>query len=270
MADKANVLVGAAAITIGVGVLAKVVGYTIDGVSMAVKSSFADIKVHELEGTPIRKLVDQELSVTLNMAEGDLASLVAAIPGSSLVTATSTLTLGAAALALGRLTLVGTDPAGYPRLIILDDVNPTGEVGMVYKKGEVSVVPVTFSALVADAGTFGSVVDAAAAAPTLTVGADTKSNAGGTIIEAKFSGAMADPAGKHLEFWFTEADTAGNRAFSAAALKGGDNTTIELTVSGAAITAGKALALYYARGSEFSAAGGLLASFTAQTVVARP
>ena len=110
--------------------------------------------------------------------------------------------------------------------------------------------------------------DAAAVAPTLTVGVLTKSNAAGTVIEAKFSADMVTPVGKHLEFWFTEADFGSVRSFSAAALNV-DISIIELTVSGAAITVGKALALYYALGSVTSVAVGVLESFAAQTVVPR-
>ncbi|MDD5081780.1 MAG: hypothetical protein PHU08_00260 [Dehalococcoidales bacterium] len=267
MVATANVLVGTAEITLGVGVSAVVIGYTVDGVNMTVRSSFFDAKVDENEGTIIRRLTDQEVLVTLNVAEGAIANLAAAIPGSDLTGAV--LTVGGSALQAHRLTLKGINPAGYPRVIILTSVNPTGEVTTPYKKGEVTVVPMQFSALVADAGTFGTVLDAAAVAPTLLVGASTKSNAAGTIIEAKFSANMATPVGKHLEFWFTEADFGSVRAFSAAALNA-DITIINLTVSGVAITAGKALALYYRLGSVTSAAVGVLASFTAQAVVARP
>jgi hypothetical protein len=266
MGTKANVLVGDVQVTMGVGVSAAVIGYSVDGVTMTVRGSNADIKVEENEGTIIRRLIDQEVDVTLNMAEGTLANLAAAIPGAVATTGAIT-TIGGGALQSSRLTLVGTNPAGYPRVIVLTEVNPTGEVGVPFKKGEASIVPITFSAIVSDSGEFGSLTDAAAVAPTLTVGADTKSNAGGTAIEAKFSVNMASPIGKHLEFWFTEADFGSVRAFSAASVVG---DTITLTVSGAAITAGKALALYYALGTVTSVATGVLASFSAQTVVARP
>lgn len=267
MGDVAKVLVGVAEITLGMGVSARVIGFTADGVTMTVKSSFADIKVEEIQGSIIRVPTDQEVVVALNVAEGALADLAAAIPGSSLVD--TVLTLGGAALQQHRLTLKGINPAGRARVIVLTSVNPMGEVAMPYKRGEVSIVPMTFSALVAAGGVFGDLLDAAASAPTLVVGASTKSNAAGTIIEAKFSKAMTTPVGKHLEFWFTEADT-GIRAFSAAALHGGDNTIIDLTVSGVAIASGKALALYYALGTVTSGDVGVLASFAAQTVVPRP
>lgn len=264
MGMKANVLIGTAEITLGVGVLARVVGYTTDGVTMNVKSDYFHAKSEENVGTLKRYLIDQEVEVALNIAEGALVDLADAIPGSSLVGAV--LTLGGGSLQEHRLTLRGTTPGGKDRVIILTLVNPIGAVSVPYKKGEVSIVPVVFSALVDDSGEFGEVTDAQAAAPTLTVGTDTKSNAAGTIIEAKFSKNMADPAGKHLEFWFTEADFGSVRAFSLASVAG---ATISLTVSGVAITSGKALALYYSLGSVKSTDIGVLASFTAQTVVPR-
>ena len=266
MGDTANVLVGVAEITLGVGVSSNVIGYTVDGVNMTISSSFFEAKVEEVGGTVIRRLTDQEVKVSLNVAEGTMANLAAAIPG-AVATSAAITTIGGGTLQERRLTLKGVTPSGRSRVIVLTKVNPSGEVAMPYKKGEVTVIPMTFSALVDDSSVFGSVTDAAAAPPTLTVGADTKSNAGGTAIEAKFSAAMADPAGKHLEFYFTEADTAGFRAFSLASVAG---DTITLTVSGAAITSGKALALYYVLGTVLSTAGGILNSFSNQAVVARP
>ncbi|MBU2249729.1 MAG: hypothetical protein KKD77_23485 [Gammaproteobacteria bacterium] len=257
MGDTANVLVGVAEITLGVGVDAQVIGYTIDGVNMSVRSEFFNAKVEENEGTIIRKLTDQDVMVTLNVAEGAIANLAAAIPGSGLVGAT--LTIGGEDLQATRLTLKGLNPAGHERVIVLTSVNPTGEVATPYKKGEVSVVPMQFTALVDDSSEFGEVYDAAAAAPTF-VSAET--NVGGTEIDVTLSGNMADPAGKHLEFWFTEAGV--DRAFSAASVLA---AVITLTVNGAAIaSAPAAVKLYYALGTVRSVAGGVLESLTNETV----
>jgi len=128
MVDTANVLVGDAEITLGVGVDAVVIGYTVDGVNMSNSSTFADIKVDENEGTLIRRLTDQEVIVTLNVAEGALANLTAAVPGSSINVGGDIVTIGGSTLQEHRLTLKGLDPAGYPRVIVLTSVNPTGEV----------------------------------------------------------------------------------------------------------------------------------------------
>lgn len=258
MGDTANVLVGVAEITLGVGVSAQVIGYTVDGVTMTVSSSFFDAKVEENEGTIIRRLTDQEVKVSLNVAEGAIANLSAAIPGSDLTGAV--LTIGGSDLQEHRLTLRGTTPAGRDRVIVLSRVNPTGEVGVPYKKGEVTVVPMTFSALVDDSGEFGSVTDAAAAAPTFVSAA---TNVAGTEVYVTFSKNIADPTGKHLEFYFTEADFGSTRAFSVASVVG---AVVTLTVSGVPITTGKALALYYVLGTVMSADGGILGSLTAETI----
>jgi len=269
MGNRAYVLVGVAEVTLGVGVNAKSVGYTTDGVVMTTRSDFYDAKVDENVGTVLRRLTDQDITVSLNMAEGTLAAMAEAIPGSSLVT--NTLTIGGAALQTQRLTLLGKSPNGRERVIVLKEVNPTGEVAVPYKKGEASIVPVTFSALVDDAMEFGHYFDAEAPPPTLVVGADTKSNDAGTEIEAKFSKNMAGPEGKHEEFWFTEADFAtpdNIRTFSAVTLDG-DASVIILTVEGTAIEQGKALKLFYRMGTVHSANLGALRSFEDKTVVAR-
>jgi hypothetical protein len=153
MGTIANVLVGSAVIKIDT----VDVGYTIDGVTLTVSSDFADIQVEELVGTIIRKLVGQTVQVTLTMAEGSLANLAEAIPGS--VLAGTVLTLGGGALQEVEIELTGEKPGGGNRVITLDNCNPTGEVGIPYKKGEASVVPVTFSALVSDLGVFGTIDD---------------------------------------------------------------------------------------------------------------
>jgi hypothetical protein len=153
MGTTANVLVGSAAITID----AAPVGYTVDGADLSIRTEFANIKVEENIGTIIRKITDQEVEVTLKLAEGTLANLASAIPGSSL--AVATLTIGGGALADIELVLVGEAPSGGTRTITLPHANPVGEVGIPFKKGEISVVPVTFAALVSDLGVFGTIVD---------------------------------------------------------------------------------------------------------------
>jgi len=162
MGTKANVLVGDATVVVttisGHPVGPVTIGYTVDGVTMTVRTSFADIKVEEVNGTIIRRITDQEVDVTINIAEGTLDNLAMAIPGSSL--AGAILTIGGDALSEFSMTIAGLDPAGAARTIALAHVNATGEVGIPFKKGEISVVPVTFSCLVADTGIFGTITDA--------------------------------------------------------------------------------------------------------------
>lgn len=168
MGDTGNVLVGVAEIVVDDGTNPAVtIGYTTDGVTMTIRSSFSDTKVEENIGTIIRKLTDQEVQVTLNMAEGDLGSMCVAIPGSSLdnYATPATLTIGGADLREFELVLTGEAPDGGSREIKLNAVNAIGEVGIPYKKGEISVVPVTFACLVADpvppaiSGVFGTIID---------------------------------------------------------------------------------------------------------------
>lgn len=152
----ANVLVGAAEVRID----DNPVGWTTDGATLTVSSEFSDVRVHELVGTVKRILVDQTVTVTLTMAEGTLANLEEAIPGSSL--ALAVLTIGGGALQEVEIKVIGKNPAGFARTIVLAKCNPTGEVGIVYKKGDISIVPVTFTALISAAGIFGTLTDAAA------------------------------------------------------------------------------------------------------------
>jgi hypothetical protein len=160
MGDKTKVLVGVAQVIMGTGYTSKVVGYTVDGVELKLSSDFASIKINELPGTVLRKLVDQSAEVTMKFAEGTLANFEAAIPGVSLTD--NVLTIGGGSLQEMVLRIIGQAPDNTPtdeRLITLNAVNPVGEVGIPYKKGEVSIIPVTFAALVDDSGGFGSIVD---------------------------------------------------------------------------------------------------------------
>jgi stage V sporulation protein SpoVS len=133
--------------------------YTTDGVTMVTRSTFADIKVEEVNGTIIRKIIDQELEVTMNIAEGELANLCAAIPGSFINVGGTQVSIGGGDLQAFSMVLVGTGPAAATRTITITRVHPTGEVSTPYKKGEISFVPVSFKAIVSDAGLFATIVD---------------------------------------------------------------------------------------------------------------
>jgi hypothetical protein len=177
MGTVANVLIGVAAVTITTKALKSgglkemtvptdTIGtfFTVDGVNMSVRSSFADIKLEETEGSVIRRLIDQEVSIIFNFAEGALKNLVAAIPGSAINVGGTVVTIGggyagSSLLQEFGLSVVGICPAGTPRTIVIVAANPTGEVGIPYRKGEISVLPVTFSCLVADTGIFATITD---------------------------------------------------------------------------------------------------------------
>ncbi|MDV2988572.1 MAG: hypothetical protein P3T54_00200 [Dehalogenimonas sp.] len=156
MGSKSNVLVGSAVVSVG----GTPVGYTVDGVEVKISTDVASIKVDEVAGAVKRVIVGQTCQVTLKMAEGSLANMAKAIPGASVDGAV--MTIGGGSLQDTALTVVGVNPAGFARTYSFSNVNPVGEVGVAYKKGEISIVPVTFDALASDAGVFGTMTDAAA------------------------------------------------------------------------------------------------------------
>jgi len=124
------------------------VGYTEDGVTMEYTADEADIEVEE-ETFPIDRVITKEtLAVTCNMAESSLFNIDKAMAGS--VLSGSILKLGAGVNKTMNLKIAGTNPAGYNREILIPLATATGAVGMAYKKGEKTVVPVTFQALKGD------------------------------------------------------------------------------------------------------------------------
>jgi len=124
------------------------VGYTEDGVTMEYTADEADIEVEE-ETFPIDRVITKEtVAITCNMAESSLFNMDKAIAGSAL--SGNVITLGGGVNKLLNLTLEGLTPAGFKRSIYLPKATATGAVGMPYKKGEKTVVPVTFQALKGD------------------------------------------------------------------------------------------------------------------------
>lgn len=251
-----DVLVGTAEIRVGVGSNSRTIGYTVDGVTATHKAEMADIKVEELDGTIIRRQVDAGLDIAFTMAEATLENMVEAIPGSALNGGGNELTLGGEELQEIRLTLIGVEPsAGRDRIIVLYKANPTGEVGLLFKKGELTPVPVTFSGLIDDDGMYGETIDGGSIPPTV-VGAATTSV---TNIRVEFSKNMNDPVGKHIEFWYTE-DTV-VKQFTAVALW--SNKYFDFTCP--TIT-GTTLKLFYRIGTIISANAGILQDIVAQTI----
>ncbi len=136
------------------------VGYTEDGVTMEYSVDEEDIEVEE-ETVPINRVITKEtLAITCNMAEISLANIAHAIAGS--VLSGSILTIGDGVNKRMSIQIVGTNPAGFRRQIDLPLVTATGTVGMSYKKGEKTVVPVTFQALKPAIGKVVTIVDNAA------------------------------------------------------------------------------------------------------------
>lgn len=158
----ANVLVGVVSVKFTPsGLTETFLGWTADGVTMTITSEETDIKVEDVVGPIKRVLVDQSIEVALNMAEGAMADMAKLIPGATESPA-GTVNLGGGPLQTGELVLVGKNPAGYDRTITLTNVTPTGTQAIPYKRAEVSILPVTFLALVDLDGKFGTIVDSEA------------------------------------------------------------------------------------------------------------
>jgi len=121
------------------------VGYTEDGVNVTYTADTADVEVEE-ETFPIGRVITKETAeVTCNMAESSLFNMDKAMAGSLL--SGSILKLGAGTNKVMTVQLRGTNPEGFIRAIQIPACTATGAVGMPYRKGEKTVVPVTFQAL---------------------------------------------------------------------------------------------------------------------------
>jgi len=121
------------------------VGYTEDGVTIEYTADEVDIEVEEETFPVARVIVKETCAVTCNMAENTMANLANAMAGAVLVG--SLLTLGGGVNKTMNLRIQQTNEAGYLREIFIPLCTATGAVGSSYKKGEKTIVPVTFQAL---------------------------------------------------------------------------------------------------------------------------
>jgi hypothetical protein len=161
----ANVLVGVATLyyhpTAGTaaGSVTTEVGYTEDGVNFEYAPTVDDIDVEEEVVSIKRVITKEDISITCNMAESDLNQLELAMAGAS--RAGDIITLGGGTLQDFAMKIVGTAPNGKTRTIYAGHVHPTGTVGMAYKKGEKTIVPLTLKPfLSASGGTVLTIEDA--------------------------------------------------------------------------------------------------------------
>ena len=121
------------------------VGYTEDGVSMEYAAEESDVMVHE-ETFPVdSKITKETITVTCNMAEASLANINNAMAGA--VLSGNIITLGDGVNKTMNLKIEGTSPAGFLRAIQIPKAVASGTVGMSYKKGEKTIVPISFKAL---------------------------------------------------------------------------------------------------------------------------
>ncbi len=147
----ANVLVGTGTLyyhtTPGtaVGSVLTEFGYTEDGVTIEYTADIADIEVEE-ETFPIKRVITKEdVMITCNLAENLLANLENALAG-ALTGGAGIVDLGAGAQRTMALKFVGATVGGANRTIYIPYANPIGVVGMAYKKGEKTIMPVSFKA----------------------------------------------------------------------------------------------------------------------------
>ena len=160
MGTAANVLVGVGTLSIKYPIGGSYVeaGYTEDGVSMEYNPTEEDIMVEETTVALDRVITKEEVKFTCNMAESSLVNMDKAIAGS--VLAGSVITIGGGINKKMSVKVVGKNPAGFNRTLEIPLATATGTVGMSYKKGGKTVVPVTFAALYNN-GTVFTITDAA-------------------------------------------------------------------------------------------------------------
>jgi len=144
----ANVLTGVATLYWGaVGALEAACvtefGYTEDGVTFEYTPRVNDIEVDEETFAVDRVLQKEEVTITANAAENLLANLRVSMAGASAI-AGGSFSLGAGAMVDISLKIVGTTVAGATRTIFCKYANPVGTVGMSYKKGTKTIIPVSF------------------------------------------------------------------------------------------------------------------------------
>jgi len=136
------------------------VGYTEDGVNMEYAAEETDIMVHE-ETFPIDSAITKEsITITCNMAEASLVNMNNAMAGA--VLSGTKITLGDGVNKTMNLKIEGTNPAGYLRAIQVPKAVASGTVGMSYKKGEKTIIPISFKALKTQDSPVCTIVDNAA------------------------------------------------------------------------------------------------------------
>lgn len=126
-------------------------GFTEDGVTLEYSADIADIDVEE-ETFSINRVITKEVfQITCNLAENLLANLENAMAG-ALTGGAGIVDLGAGAMRDMALRFYGVAPGGLHRTIYIPYAHPVGTVGMAYKKGEKTIIPVAFKAYQGVAG----------------------------------------------------------------------------------------------------------------------
>ena len=147
----ANVIVGTGTLfyhtTPGtaVGSVTTELGYTEDGVTVAYEVE--DVKILVEEATfPIKRVIMEEgYTISCTLAESLLANLENAMAG-ALTGGAGIVDLGAGAMREMALKFVAATVGGLTCTIYVPYANPGGTVGVSYKKGEKTMIPVEFKA----------------------------------------------------------------------------------------------------------------------------
>ena len=121
------------------------VGYTEDGVTLTYTADTADIEVEEETFAIDRVITKETAEISCTMAESTLANLANAMAGA--VLSGNILTLGGGVNKTMNLRIQGVNGSGYITEIIIPKATALGAVGTSWKKGEKTMVPVTFQAL---------------------------------------------------------------------------------------------------------------------------
>jgi len=126
-------------------------GYTEDGVTIEYAADVTDIEVEEETFAIKRVITKEEYTITANLAENLLANLENAMAG-ALTGGAGIVNLGGGAMQTMALRFVGVTVGAVNRIIYIPYANPIGPVGMAYKKGEKTIIPVSFKAYLGVSG----------------------------------------------------------------------------------------------------------------------
>jgi len=121
------------------------VGYTEDGVTFEYTADTVDMEVEEETFAINRVIAKETLAITCNMAEISVDNLNDAMPGA--VRIGNVITLDAGVNKTMNLKIQGTNLAGFHREILIPNATTTAMVGMSYRKGEKTIIPITIQAL---------------------------------------------------------------------------------------------------------------------------
>ena len=117
-------------------------GFTEDGVTIEYTPTIADVEVEE-ETFPInRVLTKEEITITCNLAENQAANLLTALAGGL----GTPIVLGGGAIQDFALRIYGVTTGALHRTIYVPYAHSVEAVAMSYKKGEKTIIPLTFKA----------------------------------------------------------------------------------------------------------------------------